>query len=286
MLTIKGSRIRVVSDLHLGHDACQIREMVHLAPLFEEVDALILNGDASEQLADCFRGRGAQMREQFLGMGRERGVEVIELGGNHDPFLKGPRSLSLMNGEILIHHGDGVLRRVSPWSREIWHNRKWIRDYERANWRDDFDLQERLEFAAELARGLPRSAIPRSNNRYFRALKLLGWPPHRPLWILAIWAGLGSLLHRFRCRYAKDASLQICGHFHRSLSYEFEGGRSCGLVTGPFVALGRPSCVDLDLSEKVAELRAIELGDGPIRFTRSLKRLQFTRSGQWRSAAG
>lgn len=252
--------IRILSDLHLGHDACRIGRINDLAPLLEGVETLLINGDGREQLARRFVEKGAAMWADLEKLCRERGVKLLAQRGNHDPHVEG-RGYEYFFGErAIVHHGDAIYPRVSPWSREVWFHRKMIREFIENHWRDDFNLDERLEFARDLELSVPQVSQPRVKNPIARALKLLAWPPHRPLLVLAIWANAGRRIAGWGMQFTPQSKLIVCGHFHRTQSYRAGDGRWI-LLTGPFTALGKASCVDFDEVSKTVIQRPVSMND-------------------------
>ena len=63
-----GRRIRILSDLHLGHAASQVRKVSQLEPLLEGADEIIFNGDSCEQKVVEWAERG-----------RDQCAELVEL---------------------------------------------------------------------------------------------------------------------------------------------------------------------------------------------------------------
>lgn len=234
-----------------------IRRVEDLAPLLEGISTLLINGDGSEQLARRFIDRGLKMRNELVAICQERGIELIEHRGNHDPHVPGPPYRWFSEGSVLVHHGDAVYPRVSPWSREVWRHRKTIAKFVEANWRDDFTMDERFDFAKALELDVPQIPHPKTKNKILRAVKLLAWPPHRPLLVLGIWANAGRRISGWGMEFAPAAQLIICGHFHRTNHHRAGDGRWV-MMTGPFASLGRPSCVDLDEAEGMATLRDVQ----------------------------
>ncbi len=103
----QGARVRVISDLHLGHERCEAPPVAELATLLEGVDILVVAGDASEEREPLFRPAGEASMEELRSLCRERGVQLICLAGNHDPDA-GPLLLSLWGGRVAIMHGHAL----------------------------------------------------------------------------------------------------------------------------------------------------------------------------------
>ncbi len=110
--------IRILSDLHFGHPASIIEQPRQLVPLFRDAKTVIFNGDTVE--LRYLRGRrigmrnAALMREACEGAG----AHPIFINGNHDPILSDLSHVDLVDGSVLVTHGDLLFHDISPWSHE------------------------------------------------------------------------------------------------------------------------------------------------------------------------
>src|SRR5271165_2173148 len=110
--------IRIISDVHFGHPASMIEQPRQLIPLLREAKTVIFNGDTVE--LRYLKGRrigmhnAALMRETC----EEAGVRPIFINGNHDPILSELCHVDLVDGAVLVTHGDLLFHDISPWSHE------------------------------------------------------------------------------------------------------------------------------------------------------------------------
>ena len=82
-----GERVRVISDLHLGHERCEIPSVTSIASICEGTDYLVIAGDLAETRRCAWQQRGMELREEFRALCTRKGVQLIELAGNHDPDI-------------------------------------------------------------------------------------------------------------------------------------------------------------------------------------------------------
>ena len=68
--------VRVLSDLHLGHDMSTVRTIGSLRRLMEGASRVIFNGDTLQERAGAFRERSLPMVDELRKMCEEEGAEV------------------------------------------------------------------------------------------------------------------------------------------------------------------------------------------------------------------
>lgn len=238
-----GARVRVISDLHLGHERCEVPGLALPPQLLEGADVLIIAGDLSETRPCAWQAEGLRRREEVRRLCRERGVQLIEISGNHDPDIP-PLLLSLWGGKTVIMHGHALYKVVAPWSWEYLQNKQKCRALIRSYPAADRDLETRLELSRAMCRLTPpqlrREGI---RNKYLRGFLHCFWPPMRPLSIVWCWLTCGIRAELFARRYFPQAELLILGHFHRSLNRRY--GKRRILNTGAWFKHATPYFADL-----------------------------------------
>lgn len=216
-----GEIVRVISDLHLGHERCEAPSIPKLAPLLHGIQYLIVAGDLAETRVCDWRERGLQLRDEFRRLCKQYSVELIELSGNHDPDVH-PMMASLWNGNTVIMHGHTIYKEVAPWSWEYLRNKPdchaLINQYPEA----DSDLSQRMELARAMCR-LTAPIMRREGitNPLIRGFLHCFWPPQRPLGIIRGWLTSARRANHFAEQYFPNAENLILGHFHRSGIWHF-----------------------------------------------------------------
>ena len=238
-----GARVRVLSDLHFGHERCEAPAVEKLAPLLDGVRTLVIAGDLSETRSCAWQQEGLRLREQLRELCRKRGVTLITLSGNHDPDA-GSLLLSLWGGRTVVMHGHALYKEGAPWSWEYLRNRDTcqacIARYPAA----DHDLTQRLLLSREMCQLTPpilrREGI---RNHHLRGLLHCFFPPQRPLRIVWGWLTCGRKAEAFARRFFPEARVVVLGHFHRSGHWQY-GGRTI-VNTGAWFTHATPWLADL-----------------------------------------
>lgn len=235
--------VRVISDLHLGHERCEAPAMAELAPLLKGIQYLIVAGDMAETRPCEWQSRGLELRQEFRELCRQHGVKLIELAGNHDPDIT-PMIASLWEGQTIIMHGHAIFKEVAPWSWEYLRNkpacRKLIEQYPEV----DTILEQRLE----LSRAMSQLTAPIMRREGIRNPLLRGfmhcfWPPQRPIGIIWGWIISARKANNFMNQYFPQSENLILGHFHRSGRWKF-GSRTIA-NTGAWFCHATPYFADL-----------------------------------------
>lgn len=143
--------IRIISDLHLGHEAGVVRNVSGLRPLFDGAGTVLFNGDTAEVRSRSGQGRAHDDMRELEALLEDLGVaKSVFLTGNHDPRISACHYLDLCQGKLLVTHGDFLFRYVSPWSKKLRHCRGRI-DSVLAE-ADDDRLQRDFEYRLEVTR--------------------------------------------------------------------------------------------------------------------------------------
>lgn len=239
-----GERVRVISDLHLGHERSKIADLEALRPLMRGCRYLVVAGDLAETRPCEFQGEGLRLREHFAELCRREGTELVAVAGNHDPY-ENVQLLRLWAGRAIVFHGHGLFKVGAPWGWEYLNHKEECRRLIAAHARCDTDLEDRLLLARDMALLAP-PVLRRENPSRFAAVRFLqhcAWPPSRPLTILAAWATMGWRIRRFSRRFFPEARIVVFGHFHRRVVWR---GKGCTYInTGAFFRHARPAAVDL-----------------------------------------
>lgn len=228
--------VRVLSDLHLGHQVSRILDVSSLRPLVAGAATVIFNGDTWQELARQFHARSSEMLADLQRLCREEGAEAIFLSGNHDPGWPGPGYVELAAGRIVITHGDALLFDGSPWKREILVGGERVMELWQQHPRAESDVEERLRLARKIAREL--CSIEHSTGR---SILERTWdaivPPRRAVKMIEAWLTQGAEGAKFCDRYFPQAEVLVIGHFHREGSWLRNNRRV--INTGSFMA---PAC--------------------------------------------
>ncbi len=188
----------IISDTHLAHPAVRGKRRLtaaHLRPLWQGVRRLVVAGDLAELQLVAARVEAAREVEAMQEMCEQDGVELVILSGNHDAFISDQRSLSLMNGAVLVTHGDVLHPAIAPWSRGAAAMKKntleGIRRACRERGVEALDMQGRLEVAQHVAH---RQFVEHESGGKHGVMSMLRRPDRVALmaWYWRNQAGLGA----------------------------------------------------------------------------------------------
>lgn len=253
--------VRILSDLHLGHDQSVIRRAESLRPLLAGADEVIFNGDTLQERAERYRPRSLELLAGLQAVCGEEGVLPVFLRGNHDPTAWTMEMVDLLEGRITVTHGDVWLRLISPWSRSMPEYRPRLeaihREYpslSRLSLGQRFDLLQRCRLALPATEAsLPDRPPGNPVSRFFREI----WPPRRPWEILKVYARLPALASAFVSEFRPRSRVLVFGHTHRARVWR-RGGRLL-VNTGAFVHFAQPLMVEIRGREvsvwRLAEVR-------------------------------
>jgi predicted phosphodiesterase len=255
-------KVRILSDLHLGHPACVVQDVRDLAPLLEGAEVVIFNGDTLEQTVKAWAVRGREQLAELRALCGELGVRPHFLVGNHDPYLEGNGWKDLCGGRVFVTHGDLILPEVAPWNREYLARKKKVWQVIR-EFGSDVSTLEGLQARARLVEEatIP-DEVPDFGRKGGSYLWSALWPPMRLVNMLWAWTTMYGKAHRFVEEHRPDSEVFLFGHFHRP-GLRKRGGRIyCNL--GAFMKGASPWVVDLEDGEM--KVRAIVRdAEGPFR---------------------
>lgn len=239
-----GERVRVISDLHLGHERSKVADLDLLRPLMRRCRYLVVAGDLAETRPCEFQSEGLRQKARFAELCREEGVELVTVAGNHDPFEE-VQLLRLWEGRAVVFHGHALFKVGAPWGWEFLNHKEECRRLIAAHARCDADLEDRLLLARDMALLAP-PVLRRENPSRFAAVRFLqhcAWPPSRPLTILGAWATMGWRIRRFAGQFFPEARVVCFGHFHRRVVWKYR--ERVYINTGAFFRHARAAAVDL-----------------------------------------
>jgi predicted phosphodiesterase len=247
----------IVSDLHLGHRASNIRDPDQLAPLIREAKTIILNGDTAELRHQIDRPVGRGLAATLARVCHSCGAKAIFINGNHDPVISQVDHLDLGHGQILVTHGDMLFLGVAPWSRQAYaYRRVHLRALDQLGPDALLSFEKRLLATKRTTLKLQLLEEPTTRSR-FPGLGLLVrqlWPPFRPFMILHAWwetPKLGATLLR---TFRPDTRYLIIGHTHLPGCWLY--GDRVVINTGSFIFnLGAHAVL---LNDKSFEIRRID----------------------------
>ena len=210
--------IRIISDLHLGYSGNLLTGAEQLRPLLDGIGTLICNGDTAELRLEARLPEARVQFEKLRSLCEEAGVQTVFINGNHDPAISEINHLDLMDGAVLVTHGDILFTDLAPWCeehREIGKvHRKMLAEMDESLL---LDLEARLRTAKDaiLSVGLPELHMKQGQFARLAMFLKQCWPPTQPFEVLRGWRQAplraAALLREFR----PEARFAVIGHVHR-----------------------------------------------------------------------
>jgi predicted phosphodiesterase len=238
--------IRILSDIHLGNRASLVLEPEVVAPLFQGVGTIVLNGDTFDHRR---RERGKAPNhpiELFENLARREGVELVMIAGNHDPDCSPVYHLDLAHGQILVTHGDVLYPEIAPWSHFAVQFREMIqKELDELENPGGYTLEHLLATNKSVARQIltqPHFYFP-TNEGFIRHLLRYLWPPVQILRILGSWQRLPVSAAQLAEDHRLEARFVIVGHTHFPGIWNRQG--RCIINTGSFLPLLGRRLVDI-----------------------------------------
>ena len=248
--------IRILSDLHLGNNASMVCSAEVLLPLFEGTGTVVLNGDTFDHRHRETGKVSTHPVEIFEALADRAGTDLVVISGNHDPDSSTVYHLDLMDGRILVTHGDVLYPEIAPWSHFAEQFREMIRkELEELENPGGYSLEHLLATNKTVARQIltqPHFYFP-TNEGFYRHLLRYLWPPFRILRILGSWRRLPMSAANLAADHRPKARFVIVGHTHYPGIWTRQGRRI--INTGSFLPLlGRRL---VDIHEDHLEVRKI-----------------------------
>ncbi len=249
------ARTLILSDLHFGLPEVPCgrppRTPATLAPLLNECDHLVLNGDIADIHHLHRGGRGLELRDVWRGMIERAGIALTEINGNHDFEPARSNFADLFGGVIFVTHGHAFGESMLPWTPAHRIVRETLRA---ARARNPKTLEGDLAAAGEAAMAQWGEAISHNEPT---ALISIGMNPWRVARVLAWWRRFPGEAASYAERFRPQAQIVVCGHSHRAgrwLIASSDGGtRRRILNTGGFTFPSSPHAVVID--DSATELR-------------------------------
>jgi len=208
----------IISDLHLGHRASQIRDPEELVPILKEARSVIFNGDTVEMRTGVDRPVGRHMAAVIARLCHHIGCRATFINGNHDPSISKIDHLDLMDGRILVTHGDILFLGVAPWSRQALAYRTiHLRALAELGPDALMSFEKRLLATKRTSIKLQLMERPVTEHSIAPRVRILlqqFWPPHRPFMIIRAWLRTPTLAARLRDLFRPNARYVMVGHTH------------------------------------------------------------------------
>lgn len=234
-------RLRILSDLHFAEPATRIGALRQIAPLLDEPEQLILNGDSIDTRFVDTQPASAAGRDRFLEFIAPYRERMRLITGNHDPDISPHHHLEIDGGRVLVTHGDVLFPGVAPWGWEAPHvlTARAQRLAEIA--RDQHDLLETQLHVCKHASYATRLLSPsagRSRDGALAQLLHLMSRVRRADKILTAWFHAPSLAATLAQRYRPAAEVVVFGHTHYPGVWKRRGRTiiNTGAFTPPFGA--------------------------------------------------
>ena len=206
--------IRVFSDLHLGNSACLIKRVEDLKPLLKGAGSVIFNGDTWQELIVDPEEKSKKLRDELEELCESLDADAYFLPGNHDPSSGEEYFYELLEGQIVIFHGDVVYPEVSPWSAYYLEKKDEIDLLIRNELKEDATIQERYELAHKVVQAMkPEKRNLKYHSKLHYYLNIF-WPLKRFVALLNVKRSSHKVTLQFCCKYFPKAKIVIYGHFH------------------------------------------------------------------------
>lgn len=208
------------------------------------VGTLVVNGDACEQRYRSWQARSDEQMAALKSAALERGVELIFLRGNHDPWVSEIDYLELSEGRIAVTHGDALFRYLSPWSPRVMK----LREKMDAVWaKADPGTLAGWFAAVQGCRVLTPSALAEEDDLAglgpLSGLVRLSWPPWRvPMMLWSWWQAPGRAVDLCE-RFFPRAEIVVFGHTHWPGRWRRRGRTA--INAGGYLSLGGARVVDV-----------------------------------------
>ncbi len=210
--------VTILSDLHIGHSAGLVNDPEQLAPVFAESSTVILNGDSVEMLWKHNRDQARAQLRRLGSVCKREGARAIFVNGNHDPFVSAINHLDLLDGRMLVTHGDILFHEVAPWSREAPiigpQRERFLEAVGDDDALTDFERQLLAAKWASLALEMREPCAPTGLFPRVRMLLRETLPPWRVLRIVKFWMETPSRAAGLAAMFRPEAKVVVIGHTH------------------------------------------------------------------------
>ncbi|MBK1879383.1 metallophosphoesterase [Pelagicoccus mobilis] len=243
------SRIRIVSDIHLGHKASVVDDLKALRPLAEGVDWLIFNGDTLETKygdIDSSPYNAETQKKRFWQEAENWNCETTLITGNHDPDISDQHSLSIMGGQVFITHGDALFADIAPWSSNVGNLRRFSANIDPdATGSSSQELHDYLQLYKQ-ATLTAHQHDKKYNPTAWGKIKILlhqAWPPSTPFRILKSWREVPDRAASLAQRFGLNPKFVVVGHTHNPGVWK--RGETTIINLGSYFPWPGARCVDI-----------------------------------------
>jgi predicted phosphodiesterase len=204
------TRTIVISDTHIPRKG-KLTSARLLAPLIDDCDRLVVNGDLAETHKQGLRPLVESELQLLKSMVERAGTELVLLCGNHDPEISQWRAAEFAGGRILITHGDAFDSRIAPWAREA--------EVMKAEWERIQSLhpgEETITVRFDSVRGAAIAEwwMDPTKPGYSTMLSIL-MRPRALRKVLQQWKQFPTLARVFCSKFFPRADWIVAGHCHR-----------------------------------------------------------------------
>lgn len=209
--------IRIISDIHLGHNASLARDIAQLEPLFDGVKTVIFNGDTIEMRSERDRERAEYLMHEVEQFCAAQDATTHFINGNHDPIISTVNHLEIGNGDLLVTHGDVLFHEIAPWGPDAenlggLHDR-YISELDAGELKD---LETILSTNKRVSQNMKVKEfdIPDGIRGQFTTFMKQTWPPKRLVTMVSSWRHTPNHAINLVKLYRPTAKCVIIGHTH------------------------------------------------------------------------
>ena len=257
------SKTLILSDIHFSKPSSSALSPQMFTPLFNEIDALILNGDTAETLSEQMSAPSVAMTEELISLASRSGVEVELITGNHDPDISKTHHVHAFEDRVLVMHGHAVLDGVAPWSWRSKHIKKMVSDR-----LIPASLDEVLELITEVSQQVGTDSIESNKPS---TLKMASLAVPAVFHILKSWFNFPTLTYNFLKRYSPHTKVCVTGHTHRKGVWKRDDvviiNTGC---FGRYAFPSKPLAVILDDKNRTVKVHPIKTISGEFELAKSL----------------
>ncbi len=209
--------IRILSDIHFGHKASTVKSLDQLAPLTEQVDHLIFNGDTLEQ-----KYRDSPLHEsdplptftQFSNFFEKRVPEVTYITGNHDPQVSSSHHCFLNSNEVFVTHGDAIFENITPWCGILKSINNALDKLGTPG--SHQSLSERLDLTKRVTIEAHKDTLKHDPTVWGKFLVFAhqAWPPTKPFRVIKAWRDAPDKAVQLAKESALPSKFIVIGHTH------------------------------------------------------------------------
>ncbi len=213
---MSSTQVRIISDIHYGDRISAVSDFAQLAPLLEDTETLILNGDTIDTRPGPDPDYAQQLEEDLRKLERLSPTQIKYITGNHDPDISNHHFEELVHGSVLVTHGDVLFPNIVPWGRDAALARELVDQALSKLKQNDDELIRLLNAHRQASANIPQCHQAERNGwRYFSSfLTDTIWPPKRPFHILNSWRQFPRRGQALLVAHRPQAQFLVAGHTH------------------------------------------------------------------------